>query len=400
MRPGGQAGLYPGRVTAADARPSEAAGPLAGLIVADFTRVLAGPLATMTLGDLGADVIKVESPDGDETRSWRPPETAGGEATYYLSVNRNKRSISLDLRDPADRALALELALRADVLVENFKPGTAERFGLGYERLRDPNPGLVFCSITGFGAGPGATMPGYDPLLQALSGLMSITGKPTDEPTKVGVAVVDVIAGLNATVAILAALRARELTGEGQRLEVTLLGSALSALANQAASHLNAGVTSGRMGNVHPSIEPFATYQAADGPLMICCGNDRHFTALATELGIPELAADPRFATNPSRVANREALRELIEDRLATATVARWVERLRAAAVPAGPVNDIAAAFELADELGLDAIDEHDGVRTVASPAGLGTTRTRRRPPRLDEHGAELRAWLAGATGD
>jgi crotonobetainyl-CoA:carnitine CoA-transferase CaiB-like acyl-CoA transferase len=374
-----------------------AAGPLEGVLLADFTRVLAGPLATMTLGDLGAEVVKVESPAGDETRTWRPPTAADGSATYFLAVNRNKRSIALDLADPGDNRLAAELARRADVLVDNFKPGTLERFGLGPDELRAANPRLVHCSITGFGAGPGAALPGYDPLVQALSGLMSITGPAGGEPSKVGVALVDVIAGLGAAVAILAALAARGRSGEGQRIEIDLLSSALAALVNQASGYLNAGVVPERLGNVHPSIEPFATYAAADGPIMICAGNDRHFAALATAIGEPDLAADERFATNPSRVQHRAALRALVERRLAAGPVADWVERLRAAGVPAGPVNDVGAAFELAASLGLAPVDDHDGLRTVASPLGLrGTpTTTRRRPPRLDEHGTEIRRWLS-----
>jgi crotonobetainyl-CoA:carnitine CoA-transferase CaiB-like acyl-CoA transferase len=372
------------------------AAPLDGILVADFSRVLAGPLAAMTLGDLGADVIKVESPGGDETRAWKPPATAAGDATYFLAVNRNKRSIALDLADEADCELARELARRADVLLDNFKPGGLERLGLVPGELRAANPRLVHCSITGFGTGAGAEMPGYDPLVQALSGLMSITGPPDGEPSKVGVALVDVIAGLGAAVSILAALTARERDGAGQRIEIDLLSSALAALANQASGYLNAGAAPARLGNTHPSIEPFATYAAADGPLMICAGNDRQFRTLAGVLGLSRLAGDPRFATNSDRVANRAALRELIEGELARAPVAEWSERLRAAGVPAGAVNDVGGAFDLATTLGLEPIDEHDGVRTVASPLGLRSTppETRRRPPRLDEHGDEIRAWL------
>jgi len=371
--------------------------PLDGVLVADFTRVLAGPLATMTLGDLGAEVIKVESPAGDETREWRPPQAAAGTSTYYLALNRNKRSVVLDLAAPPDQALARELAARADVVVDNFKPGGLERLGLAPERLREANPGLVHCSITGFGDGPGAQLPGYDPLVQAVSGLMSITGPADGEPSKVGVALVDVIAGLNAAVAILAALRERERGGSGQRIEITLLGSALAALVNQASGYLNAGAVPGRLGNVHPSIEPFATYAAADGPLMICAGNERQFAALAQAVGLPELGADRRFATNPARVEHRTELRALLEQRLADATVDDWVRRLRAAGVPAGPVNDVAGAFELAASFGLEVIDDRGGTRTVASPLGLERTppAPRRPPPGLDEHGDEIRRWLA-----
>jgi crotonobetainyl-CoA:carnitine CoA-transferase CaiB-like acyl-CoA transferase len=371
--------------------------PLDGVLVADFTRVLAGPAATMTLGDLGADVIKVESPAGDETRDWRPPQAADGTATYFLALNRNKRSIAFDLTRSDDRELARRLIGRADVMVDNFKPGGLERLGLDPEELRAANPRLVHCSITGFGGGAGAELPGYDPLVQALSGLMSITGPPDGEPSKVGVALVDVIAGLNATVAILAALRDRDRTGAGQRIEITLLGSALAALVNQASGYLNAGKVPDRLGNVHPSIEPFATYAAADAPVMICAGNDRQFAALAEALEIPEVATDPRFATNPDRVANRSELRKLIEGRMAGAPASEWVGKLRAGGVPAGPVNDVAAAFELADTLGLGPVDDREGARTVASPLGLERTppRTARRPPRLDEHGDEIRRWLS-----
>jgi crotonobetainyl-CoA:carnitine CoA-transferase CaiB-like acyl-CoA transferase len=372
---------------------------LEGLLVADFSRVLAGPLATMTLGDLGADVVKVEGPAGDETRAWSPPHGPHGAATYFLAVNRNKRSISLDLGEQGDQTLARELVARADVMVDNFKPGGLERLGLEPDRLRASNPGLVHCSITGFGTAGGAELPGYDPLVQAVSGLMSLTGSPVDEPSKVGVALVDVIAGLGATVSILAALSARDRDPQrrGQRIEVDLLSSALAALVNQASGYLNAGAVPQRLGNVHPSIEPFATYAAADGPLMICAGNDRQFAALADAIGEPGLAADARFADNPSRVANRDALRELLERRLGAAGVAEWSARLGAAGVPAGPVNDLATAFELAESLGLDPVDEHAGVRTVRSPLGLSATPavTRRPPPALDEHGGEIRAWLA-----
>ncbi len=379
----------------------QASAPLDGILVADFTRVLAGPLATMTLGDLGADVIKIESPAGDETRSWIPPETADGESTYYLAVNRNKRSLVCDLASPADVELARELAMRADVLVENFKPGTLERFGLGSDSLLAANPGLIHCSITAFGDGDGALLPGYDPLLQALSGLMSITGPPDREPSKVGVALIDVVAGQSAAIAILAALTARARNGEGQRIEIDLLSSALAALANQASGYLNAGVAGQRMGNVHPSIEPFATYATRDEPLMICAGNDRQFATLCEGVGAGELATDARFATNRDRVANRDELRELLESKLATLSAAQWTQRLRAAGVAVGPVNDIPTAFELARSLGLDPIDELDGVRTVTSPLGLRSTpaTTRRRPPHLGEHSDEIRAWLQASGG-
>ena len=373
-------------------------GALDGILVADFSRVLAGPLAAMTLGDLGADVVKVEPPGGDETRTWTPPVDDAGRSTYFLSVNRNKRSVTLDLKVESDRLLAVELTRRADVVIENFRPGTMGRFGLGYEEVSAADPASVYCSITGFGRGAGATMPGYDPLVQAVSGLMSVTGPVDGEPSKTGVALVDVIAGLNATVGILSALRSREQTGRGQRVEVDLLSTALASLANQASSYLNTGRSPRRMGNAHPSIEPFGTYAAADGPLMICAGNDNQFRALAETLGAPQLATDGRFLSNSDRVASREALRPELESRLGLDSVAHWSEALNDAGVPAGPVNDIGGGFDLAASLGLEAVDEAGGIRSPASPIGLGATpaRTHLPPPELDQHGDQIRAWLAG----
>lgn len=372
--------------------------PLDGILVADFSRILAGPLAAQTLGDLGADVIKVEAPGGDDTRGWGPPFAPDGTATYALAANRNKRSIALDLKDPEDLRLARRLAGRADVVIANLRPGAMERYGLGYDDIAAEHPRVVYCAITGFGSTGGAHLPGYDPLVQAVGGLMSITGPDGGEPVKVGVALVDVIAGLNAAVGILAALRERDRSGQGQMLEVTLLGSVLAALANQATGYLNAGAVPRPLGTRHPSIEPFATYACADGPLMVCAGNDRQFAALVTTLGVPELAGDPRFASNAARVEHHAALRPLLEDALAAADRATWEERLREAGVPSGPVNDLAGAFALADAVGLDAVDDHAGVRTPASPIGLYDTppTTRRPPPGLDEHGAEIRAWLSG----
>lgn len=274
------------------------AGALSGIVVADFGRVLAGPYMTMLLADLGADVIKIERPgSGDDTRAWGPP-FAGGEATYFLGVNRNKRSVTLDLTDPGDLAAARAIVDRADVLVENFRPGTMEKLGLGYEDVRAGNPGLVYCSVTGFGTGEGARLPGYDLLVQAMGGLMSVTGEPDGEGTKAGVALVDVITGLHAGLGVLAALRHRERTGEGQRVEVSLLSSLLSALTNQAAAHLGAGVVPRAMGNRHPSIAPYEVFEAADRPMVLAVGNDRQFRALCERLGLPGLAGDARFATN------------------------------------------------------------------------------------------------------
>ncbi|HTJ32124.1 MAG TPA: CoA transferase [Dactylosporangium sp.] len=354
-------------------------GPLAGLLVADFSRVLAGPLATMTLGDLGADVVKVERPGvGDDTRAWGPPHAPDGTSTYYLSVNRNKRGAALDLASPE----ALALARRADILVENFAPGTMERFGLGYEQLRPACPRLVYASVTGFGRA--APAPGYDFLVQALGGLMSITGAPDGPPTKVGVALVDVLAGQQLTAGILAALYARERTGRGQRVEVSLLGALLSGLVNQASAVLNAGVVPGRMGNRHPSIAPYETYAAADGELVLAVGNDAQFARLAAALG---LASDERFATNAGRVAHRSALTDVLEAVFGTAPVAHWVAELTAAGVPCGAVNTVAEAIALAERLGLGPVVELGGRRSIASPISLSETPVTYRlaPPDLNE---------------
>jgi crotonobetainyl-CoA:carnitine CoA-transferase CaiB-like acyl-CoA transferase len=380
------------------------AGALDGVLVADFSRVLSGPLATMTLGDLGADVIKVERPGtGDETRAWGPPYR-DGESTYHQSVNRNKRSIALDLADEADRRVARALAERADVLVENFRTGSMEGFGLGYEELAEVNPGLVYCSITGFGRHGGAGMPGYDFIVQAAGGLMSVTGDEGGEPTKVGVALVDVVSGLYAAIGILAALTERRESGVGQRVEVNLLSSLLAALVNQSTGYVAAGVTPGRMGNAHPSVVPYETLATADWTIAVAAANDGQFARLCSVLGRHDLATDERFAGNPSRVANREALKAELEQALAGAPAQEWIARLGEAGVPCGPINDIAGAFALAAELGLEpvrAIDRPEGgaLPVVADPIGLSRTppRYERPPPGLGEHGDAIRAWLEGS---
>jgi crotonobetainyl-CoA:carnitine CoA-transferase CaiB-like acyl-CoA transferase len=333
------------------------AGPLAGVVVADFSRVLAGPYATMLLADLGATVVKVERPDGgDDTRAWGPP-WSDGLSTYFQAVNRNKRSVVCDLSSPSDRRAALALCRRADVVVENFRAGTMRRLGLGPAEVLAVNPRVVYCSITGFGPGAGADLPGYDLLLQAVGGLMSVTGQP-GEPTKVGVAVVDVIAGLHALAGILAALRHRDATGQGQHLQVNLLTSLLSGLVNQVSGFLNAGTVPRALGNRHPSIAPYELVRAADRPLVLAVGNDRQFAALCGELGVARLATDPRFATNAGRVEHREALVALLNQALATAAAEEWVRRLAARGVPCGTVNGIDEAVELAARLGLEPVVE------------------------------------------
>jgi crotonobetainyl-CoA:carnitine CoA-transferase CaiB-like acyl-CoA transferase len=378
--------------------PAEAPSALPGLRILDFSRVLAGPFATMLLADLGADVIKIERPgSGDETRAWGPPYDSAGRSTYFDAVNRNKSSLVLDLASPAGLASARALAADADVLVENFRPGLLDGLGLGYEELRAANPRLIYCSITGFGRTErAAAVPGYDLLVQALGGLMSITGEPSREPQKVGVALVDVLAGLFATVGILAALSHRDRSGEGQRVEVDLLSSLLAALVNQASSYTVGGVVPGRMGNEHPSIAPYAAFATGAGELVLAVGNDRQFQDLCEILGASRLAADPRYLTNPARVANRDALRAELEALLAARSAAEWASRLIVARVPAGVVNDIAGAFELAQALGLDPlVDLQDqggsSVRLAKNPIGLSLTPPtyRSAPPRMPGAAAE-----------
>lgn len=372
--------------------------PLAGIVVADFSRVLAGPLATAMLADLGATVIKVERPGtGDDTRQWGPPWT-DNTSSYFECANRSKKSIELDLADEGDRRLARTLALHADVLVENFLDGTLARKGLGYDDLRRENPGLIYCSITGFGSRAGAHLPGYDFLVQAVGGLMSITGAEDGEPTKVGVALVDVLTSKDAVIGILAALRARTATGKGQRVEVNLLSSLLGGLANQVSAYLTTGRAPGRMGNRHPSIAPYETLRCKDGLLALCCGNDRQFRRLAATIGVERLAEDERFSTNAARVANREQLVAALEAALAAETVDVWVGRLTAAGVPAGKVGDIGSALELAERLGLDpVVPVAPGVPgQIRHPVTYSRTpvTTYTAPPRLGQHNAEIRTWL------
>jgi crotonobetainyl-CoA:carnitine CoA-transferase CaiB-like acyl-CoA transferase len=357
---------------------NDTASPLGGLRVLDFSRVLAGPFATMMLGDLGAEVIKIERPGtGDETRSWGPPYDERGEATYFQAVNRNKRSLVLDLKDERDLAQATSLAVSSDVVVENFRPGLLDGLGLGYDDLRSDRPSLIYCSITGFGRGVGAELPGYDLLVQAMGGLMSITGPVDGEPQKVGVAVVDVLAGLFATVGILAAVRHRDRTGEGQRVEIDLLSSLLAALVNQASSYTIGGLVPRRLGNEHPSIAPYSLFATGDGALVLAVGNDRQFAALCEVLGVPELASRPEYLTNADRVRSRDALRADLERALARHGAREWERELTAARVPAGVVNDVAAAFSLAASVGLDPIVE------IARSEGGGPVPLARNPIRL-----------------
>ena len=387
------------------------AGPLAGLRVVDCSTVLAGPYCTMLLADLGADVVKVEPPEGDATRGWGPPwvgsESDGTRtAAYYLAVNRNKRSIRLDLKQPDGAAVLRRLLVRADVIVENFRAGGFARLGFGDDELAAINPGLIHMAITGYGAtGPDADRPGYDFVIQAASGLMSITGARDEDgggPTKVGVAIVDVVAGLQAAVGILAALAARDRSSAGgQRVDVSLMASTLSILVNQAQNAFVGGQAPGRLGNAHPNIVPYETFPTADGEIAIAAGSERQWPRLCRALGLPALADDPRFATNGDRVANREELIATLRERLAERTSAEWLAALDAAEVPAGQINDIAQAFgsDWAQERRMTVELDHPvlgRIRQVAPPFELSSTpaSVRSAPPLLGEHTDEVLAEL------
>ncbi|HXP56717.1 MAG TPA: CoA transferase [Streptosporangiaceae bacterium] len=370
-------------------------GPLSGLLVADFSRVLAGPYATMMLADLGADVIKVESPSGDDTREWVPP-LRGDVGTYFLGVNRNKRSIALDLGDEEDNAVAHELAARADVFIQNFKPGGLKRFGLDYDSVAAANPGIIYCSISGFGAGKGAALPGYDILAQGVSGLMSLTGGPDTPPFRSGISVFDVFTGLHSTVGILAALHHRDQTGEGQHIETNLLSSALSAMVNQTSAYVAGGVIPHRMGNAHLSLFPYEPLATADGDLIIAAGNDRQFRRVAEVLGAPELADDERFSSVGLRNVNREELRPLLLDRLAARSAQEWFSLLSEAGIACGPINDVKGGVELAESLGLEPVALAGDIPTVRNPIRLSKTPPRHElpPPALNADGDAIRSWL------
>jgi crotonobetainyl-CoA:carnitine CoA-transferase CaiB-like acyl-CoA transferase len=384
--------------------------PLEGVRVLDLSRVLAGPYATMVLADLGADVLKVEHPErGDDTRHWGPPFAGGQrsaarngakdearESAYFLSVNRNKRSVGVDLKSEAGRERLGRLAASADVLIENMKRGALEDLGLGYEALKETNPGLVYCSITGFGPGPDEGRPGYDFLVQARGGIMGITGHPEGEPTKVGVAIADVVCGLYAATAILAALHRRAASSEGARIEVPLFEATLSWLANRGQEYLVSGEDSGRMGNTHPSIVPYQTFDASDRPIAVAVGNDAQFARLCEAVGRPELATDPRYAKNPDRVANREGREGLVatlQGEFSKKPADEWVERLQGSGVPVGPVNTLADVFADEHVLTSGMLREVDHptaglLKMLASPLLLDGERLpiRRPPPTLGQH--------------
>lgn len=379
----------------------DAAGPLAGIVVADFSRILAGPLATQTLADLGAEVIKIERPGaGDDTRTWGPPWAADGTATYFQSVNRNKRSLALDLKNPDDCELARRLVRRADVVIDNFIPGTLDRAGLSDDEIHALNPRAVIGRISGFGSAGGRERPGYDFVVQALGGLMHITGGRDGEAMKVGVALVDILSAKDLTIGVLAALRRRETTGTGTLVEVNLLSSLQGALANQIQAVIGAGAEPTRIGNTHPSICPYETLRCGEGELAVAIGNDAQFSRFCGELGVAELANDERFATNPARVANRDALRPLLEEALQSASALDWEKRLTALNLAVGHVATIAEGITLAQDLGIDPVValHRDGVDSngVRHPVrytpefdtpALG-------PPALDADGEQLRAQL------
>ncbi|MFE6553565.1 CaiB/BaiF CoA transferase family protein [Streptomyces sp. NPDC057746] len=376
------------------------AGPLSGVLVADFSRILAGPYATMLLADLGADVVKVEGPHGDDTRSWTPP-VRGEVSTYYLGINRGKRSVALDLRKESDVVIARELARRADVLIENFKPGGLAKYGLDFDTVRRDNPGVIYTSITGFGSGAGRHVPGYDLMVQAISGLMSLTGDPDGPPYRAGISVFDVMAGNHATIGILAALRHRDATGEGQLIEVNLLSSALTGLVNHSSAYVAGGTVPYRMGNAHPSVFPYEPLPTADNDLIVTAANDGQFRKLCEVLGISEIADDPRFARNADRTANREELRPLLVEQLRKRGAEEWFDLLVEAGVPSGPINTIDGGFAMADRFGLEPVvsvgEGERAVPTTRHPIRFSATPATYRlpPPQLDEHGAELRTWLS-----
>ncbi len=372
--------------------------PLDGVRVVDLTRVLAGPFCTMMLADMGADVVKVEMPGrGDDSRAWGPP-WAGTESAYYLSANRNKRSITLNFRTEGGRRVLLDLVKRADVFIENFIPGTLDRLGLGYNDLRKVNPGLVYCSVSGYGYdGPYATRPGYDFIAQAEGGVMSITGEPEGPPMKVGVAIADITTGMFAAAAILAALRHRDRTGQGQRVEVSLLESVVGWLANVAMNYLVSGELPRRYGNAHPNVVPYQAFATADGWVAIGVGNDAQFRRFCEVIGRPELADDPRFRTNSDRVVNRGALIPILEEVFKTRTTAEWIEALTAAELPCGPINTIDKVFQHPQVLHRRMLEEIDHptagrLKLVGIPYKFSETplSIRRHPPTLGEHTEEV----------
>jgi len=382
-----------------DPAPVSPTGPLDGIVVCDLSRVLAGPYCTMLLADMGATVIKIESAGGDDTRAWTPP-VHEGEATYYLSINRNKQSMVLDFGNPDDVAVVHELIRRSDVVVENFKVGGLAKFGLDYASAQAINPELIYLSISGFGTHEGAGIPGYDLVVQAVSGLMSLTGDPDGPAYRAGISVFDVMTGLHGTVGLLAALEQRRRTGTGQHVEVNLLSSALSGLVNHSGGYAASGMVPFRMGNAHPSVYPYQTMSTADRDVVIACGNDRQFAALCKVLDIAELADDDRFRLNADRTDHRSELHPILIEKLSHWSADDLFHTLNANGIPCGPINTIEEGVQLADSLGLDPVitvgDADDTVDLIAHPITFSDAAPQysRRPPRLGEHTDELRTWL------
>ncbi|MBD9475163.1 CoA transferase [Achromobacter sp. ACM01] len=390
---------------------------LTGIRVLDLSRILAGPWCTQNLADLGADVIKIERPRvGDDTRAWGPPFLKDGagqdteESAYYLSANRNKRSVEADMATPAGAALIRELAAASDILVENFKVGGLAKYGLDYDSLKQINPRLIYCSVTGFGQdGPYAQRPGYDFMIQGMGGLMSITGErddlPGGGPQKAGVAVTDIVTGMYATVAILAALQERHNSGLGQHLDIALLDSHVALLANQNSNYFNSGVAPQRAGNAHQNVVPYQVFAASDGHLIVATGNESQYRAYCRAIGAPELGDDPRFATNRMRLANRELLVGLLTEIMRQGQRDDWIAKLEAVGVPCGPINDIAQAQAhpqaLARQLRRDMPHPAGGMAAVtASPLRLSASPVeyRRAPPLLGEHTEEVLREVLGKT--
>lgn len=382
---------------------SGSSGPLSGVVIADFTRILAGPYCTMLLADMGATVIKVEAPAGDDSRTWIPPER-DGISTYYLAVNRNKHSIVLDLRDREDLNTAHDLVAEADVLIENFKPGGLSRYGLDAAQTTEAHPELIHTSITGFGSGGGKDMPGYDLLVQGLSGLMSVTGSPERDPQRAGVAMFDVITGLHAASGILAALHERGVSGRGQHLELDLLSSALSGLVNQTAGYAACGSVPQRLGNDHPSLYPYGPFPTADKDLIICAGNDRQFSRLASRLGFGWAAEDPQFGTMEARNQHRSTLRELLVEALSQHSAEHWFESLQQEGIPCAPILDIGEGVQFAERLGLEPVvtagHEGEEVPTIKHPVQFSRTPAHytKAPPRLGADSDQVRQWLRSRT--
>jgi crotonobetainyl-CoA:carnitine CoA-transferase CaiB-like acyl-CoA transferase len=376
------------------------AGPLAGLRVLDLTRALSGPFATMILGDLGADVIKVEDIwHGDDTRRWGPP-FQGDDAAYFLSVNRNKRGLSVNMKAPAGRDIVQRLAAASDILVENFRPGTAARLGVGYAELARDNPGLIYASISGYGqTGPSADLPGYDAVAQAVSGIMSVTGEPDGQPVRSGTSSADVGAGMWAVIGIMAALHARETSGQGQLVDISLVDGQIAWLTYVAGKYFATGVTPGRHGSAHESLTPYQVFPTADAPLMVAVGSDGLWRRFTSATGLDELADDPRYATNPDRVRNRDTLIPLITETLAAQGCAEWADLLNAAGVPAGPVNTVPAALAQPQVAAREMVVEVEHpvagtLKMLGSPLKLSAqpTSIRRPPPVLGEHTDEILA--------